>query len=171
MTNSTNPQAPAPVRMVNNAIDLLKQIPYSLIAFIGRFAIAAVFWKSGQTKVSGFEIDIVSGTFVLGTPTLSPSAIPLFAEEYKLPFLSPEHAATLAAVGEHVLPVLILLGFATRFSALGLLLMTLVIQLLVYPGAYPTHGVWAALLLILISKGPGMFSIDHLISRRHRSAA
>ncbi|MGX5218596.1 DoxX family protein [Pseudomonas segetis] len=167
MTESTHPQAPAPVRMVGNAIELFKQIPYSLIAFIGRFAIAAVFWKSGQTKVSGLEIDIVSGTFTLGIPTLSPSAIPLFTEEYKLPFLSPELAATLAAVGEHVLPVLILFGLATRFSALGLLVMTLVIQLLVYPSAYPTHGVWAAVLLILMSKGPGIFSIDHLIARRY----
>lgn len=169
MTDSLNQQASAPARLINSSIELLKKIPYSLIAFIGRFSIAATFWKSGQTKVSGFEIDIVSGTFVLGTPSLSPSAIPLFTEEYKLPFLSPEIGATLAALGEHFLPILILLGFATRFSALGLLVMTLVIQLLVYPGAYPTHGVWAAVLLMLMSKGPGALSIDHLLAKRYGS--
>ena len=74
--------------------------------------------------------------------------------------------ATLAALGEHILPVLILLGLGTRFAALGLLVMTLVIQLLVYPGAYPTHGVWAAVLLYLIARGPGRISLDHLIARR-----
>ncbi|ARU87750.1 DoxX family protein [Pseudomonas sp. M30-35] len=167
MINLPNPQASAPVRVINRAIDLLKRIPYSLIAFIGRFSIAAVFWKSGQTKITGLEIDLVSGTFVFGIPSLSPSAIPLFSDEYKLPFLSPEFAATLSACAEHFLPVLILFGFATRFSALGLLMMTLVIQLLVYPGAYPTHGVWAAVFLMLISKGPGMLSLDHLIARRY----
>ena len=63
---------------------------------------------------------------------------------------------------------LILLGLATRFSALALLGMTLVIQLFVYPDAYPTHGTWIALLLLLMAKGPGSFSIDHLIARRYR---
>ncbi|WP_339487391.1 DoxX family protein [Pseudomonas sp. EL_65y_Pfl2_R95] len=167
MIDPANLNVSAPVRIITKAIDVLKAIPYSLIAFIGRFAIAAIFWKSGQTKVSGFEVDIVSGTFNLGFPSLSPSAIPLFAEEYKLPFLSPEFAATLSACAEHFLPILILFGFATRFSAMGLLGMTLVIQLLVYPGAYPTHGVWAAVLLMLMSKGPGMLSLDHLIARRY----
>lgn len=167
MNDLTHQQASAPVRFITNLIDLLQKIPYSLIAFIGRFSIAAVFWKSGQTKVSGLEIDIVSGTFNLGVPSLSPSAIPLFADEYKLPFLSPEFAATLSASAEHILPILVLFGFATRFSAIGLLVMTLVIQLLVYPSAYPTHGVWAAVFLMLISKGPGIFSLDHLIARRY----
>jgi putative oxidoreductase len=68
-------------------------------------------------------------------------------------------------VGEHVLPLLLLLGLATRLSAFGLLMMTAVIQFLVYPGAYPTHGVWAAALLWLMVRGPGVVSIDHLLSR------
>ncbi|MGP0013077.1 DoxX family protein, partial [Pseudomonas sp.] len=70
--------------------------------------------------------------------------------------------------GEHFFPVLILLGFATRFSALGLFGMTLTIQLFVYPDAYPTHGTWMAILLLLMAKGPGVFSIDHLIAKRYR---
>ena len=75
--------------------------------------------------------------------------------------------ATLAATAEHVFPVLLLLGLATRFSALALLGMTAVIQVFVYPGAYATHGVWATVLLFLIAKGPGALSIDHWIKRRY----
>jgi hypothetical protein len=73
----------------------------------------------------------------------------------------------LAAFGEHVFPVLILLGLATRFSALALLGMTAVIQLLVYPGAYPTHGVWASVLLLLMMQGPGKWSLDHWLACKH----
>jgi putative oxidoreductase len=159
--------AATPVRLIARAIDLCRLIPYSLIAFIGRFSIAAVFWKSGQTKIQGLSIDIVEGTVELGLPSLSGSAVPLFTEEYKVPLLPPELAASLAAFGEHFFPVLILLGLATRFSALALLGMTLVIQLFVYPGAYPTHGVWAAVLLLLAAKGPGVLAIDHLIAKRY----
>ncbi|MDT4824291.1 DoxX [compost metagenome] len=83
--------------------------------------------------------------------------------------LSPEFAAHAAAFSEHFFPLLILLGLATRFSALALLGMTLVIQTLVYPDAYPTHGVWAASLLLLISQGPGVLSLDHLIARRYQA--
>ncbi|MFA4970392.1 MAG: DoxX family protein [Sulfuritalea sp.] len=152
--------------MVEQGIDLMSVIPDSLIALLGRFSIAAVFWKSGQTKVQGFAIDIVGGEFSLGLPRLSDSAIALFRDEYRLPLIAPELAAPLAAFAEHLFPLLILLGLATRFSALALLGMTLVIQVLVYPDAWPTHGVWAAVLLLLIARGPGVFSLDHLISRR-----
>lgn len=148
-------------------IDLLGAIPDSLIAIIGRFSIAAVFWKSGQTKVQGFAVDIVSGEFSLGVPRLSDSVVDLFRSEYKLPLLPAEFAAPLAAFAEHLFPLLILVGLATRFSALALLVMTLTIQLLVYPDAYPTHGVWAAVLIFLIARGPGVISLDHLIARRY----
>lgn len=145
----------------------LGRIPHSFIAAVARFSIAAVFWKSGQTKVEGFAIDLVEGTFRLGWPRLSSSAVELFRDEYRVPLLSPELAATMAALAEHVLPVLLLVGLATRLSALGLLVMTAVIQVFVYPGAYPTHGVWAAILLLLIARGAGVLSIDHLIARRY----
>ncbi|AJO76978.1 DoxX family protein [Pseudomonas sp. MRSN 12121] len=155
-------------RGVNRLIQLLERIPHSLIAFVARFSIAAVFWKSGQTKIEGLAIDLFSGTFELGVPRLADSTIPLFRSEYALPLLSPELAAHLAAFAEHLFPVLLLIGFATRFSALALLGMTLTIQLFVYPDAYPTHGTWAALLLYLMARGPGALSIDHLIARRYR---
>mgnify|MGYP003390328350 CR=1 FL=1 len=129
---------------------LFEGIPYSIVALLGRFSVAGIFWKSGQTKVEGLVIDLVDGQFQLGWPRLSGNAVSLFADEYKLPLISPQLGATFAALGEHVLPVLLLVGLATRFSAAGLLVMTAVIQLLVYPGAWPTHGSWAAILLMLM---------------------
>jgi len=151
--------------LITRTLGLMERIPHSLIAFIARFSIAAVFWKSGQTKVEGLAIDLIDGTFQLGWPRLADSTIPLFQSEYHVPLLSPEIAAHLAAFAEHFLPVLILIGFATRFSALALLGMTLVIEVFVYPDAYPTHGTWAAVLLYLMATGPGRLSIDHLIAR------
>jgi putative oxidoreductase len=145
---------------------LFARVPHSAIALLARFSIAAVFWSSGQTKVQGFALNLVSGEFQLGWPRLAPQAVDLFRDEYRLPLLPPDLAATLAATAEHVLPLLLLLGLATRLSAAGLLGMTLVIQLLVYPGAYATHGTWAALLLWLMARGPGVVSVDHWLGRR-----
>ena len=153
-------------RLIGLVIGLLERIPHTLIAFIARFSIAAVFWNSGQTKVQGFVVNLVAGEFKLGWPSLSESALALFRDEYKLPFIPPGVAAPMAAVAEHVLPVLILVGLATRCSALALLGMTLVIQLFVYPGAYATHGTWAAVLLYLMARGPGMWSVDHWLASR-----
>jgi putative oxidoreductase len=156
-------------KLVIRAISLLEKIPQSFIAFVARFAIAAVFWKSGQTKVEGLAVDLIDGTFQLGWPRLADSTIPLFTSEYHVPLLSPNVAAHLSAFAEHFFPVLILIGFATRFSAVALLGMTLVIELFVYPDAYPTHATWAAVLLYLMATGPGKMSLDHLIKRRLQS--
>lgn len=153
------------VRVVQSFIGACERIPNSLLALLARFSIAAVFWSSGQTKVEGFVLNLVSGEFMLGWPRLSDSALALFQEEYRLPFVPPEIAAPMAATAEHLLPALILIGLGTRFSALGLLGMTAVIQLFVYPGAYATHGTWAAVLLGLIVRGPGVLSLDHLLAR------
>ncbi len=162
--------APRWVRLtcfIQSAIALFNRIPASLIALLGRFSIAALFWKSGQTKVEGLAIDLIGGEFSFGLPRLSESAVALFRDEYQLPLMPPELGALLAACAEHTFPILLLLGLATRFSALALLGMTLVIQTFVYPDAYPTHGVWAAVLLYLVAKGPGVFSMDHWIAQRH----
>ena len=166
---SATPALPPWTGFVLSVIALFQRIPDSLIAFIGRFSIAAVFWKSGQTKIEGLAIDVIDGTFTLGLPRLSESAVALFQDEYRLPVIPTELAAPLAAFAEHLFPVLILIGLATRFSALALLGMTLVIQVFVYPDAYPTHGVWAAVLLYLMAKGPGAISIDHWIARRYKT--
>lgn len=161
---STIPRLTTLLHRVHSAMG---HLPNTLLAFIARFSIAAVFWKSGQTKIEGLAIDIVSGEFTLGIPRLSDNAVFLFKEEYQLPLLPPELGATLAALGEHILPLFILLGLATRLSALGLLGMTLVIQLFVYPDAYATHGTWAAVLLYLMAHGPGQLSLDAWIAKRH----
>lgn len=153
-------------RLIDQLVALFARIPDSLIALVGRFSIAAIFWKSGQTKIEGVAIDLVSGDFQIGWPQLSDTALELFRSEYQLPLLAPELAAPLAAFAEHAFPALILIGLATRFSALALLVMTLTIQIFVYPDAYPTHGVWAAVLLFLIARGPGTVSVDHWLARR-----
>jgi len=126
------------------------RFPYWLCALALRIFPAAVFWQSGQTKVDGWQVNT--------------SAIYLFREEYKLPLIDPIAAAYLAAFAEHFFPVLLVLGLATRLSALALLAMTLVIQIFVYPGAWPTHGTWIACFLILIAQGPGAMSLDQLVN-------
>jgi putative oxidoreductase len=133
-------------------LDLLGRIPVELPVVLARLSIAAVFWQSGQTKVEGWQV--------------SDSAIYLFENEYRLPLVDPWLAAHIAAFAEHLFPVLLVIGLASRLSALALLGMTLVIQIFVYPGAWPTHGTWAACLLLVIAAGPGRLSIDHLIRRR-----
>ncbi|GAA5182292.1 DoxX family protein [Niveibacterium umoris] len=160
---------PQPSRLrglVDKAIDLAGKIPDSAIAALGRFSVAAIFWKSGQTKVEGFSIDLIERSFSIGLPHLSASAVDLFRDEYHLPLLDPALAATAAAFAEHFFPVLLLLGLGTRFAALALFGMTMVIEVFVYPDAYPTHGVWATVLLFLIARGGGVLSLDHLIARR-----
>lgn len=152
---------------LNAVVGLLGRIPQGLIAFVGRFSIAAVFWLSGQTKIEGLAVNFISGEFTLGWPTLSASTLTLFQYEYGLPLISPVVAALMAALAEHVFSTLILIGLATRFSALALLGMTLVIQTFVYPGAYATHGTWAAVLLYLIATGPGALSVDHWLAKRY----
>lgn len=146
--------------------NLLESVPYTAIALLARFGIATTFWQSGQTKVEGFVVDPIGGQFMLGVPHLAPGTVDLFRDEYALPILPPEIAAVLAASAEHLFPFLLILGLATRVSALALLGMTLVIQTLVYPSAYATHAVWAAALVLLATRGGGVVSLDHLLARR-----
>ena len=119
----------------------------SFLALLARLAIASVFFLSGRTKVTGLL-------------TIKDSTYSLFEQEYNLPLIPPELAAHLAAYAEHLFPVLLVLGLFTRFSAFALLGMTLVIEIFVYPDAWPTHLTWAALQLFLIGRGAGAFSLD-----------
>lgn len=125
-------------------------VPESLIALLLRVGIAVPFFLSGRTKVDGLM-------------TLSPSTEYLFAEEYRVPLLRPDLAAHLATYAEHLLPVLLVLGLLTRISALGLIAMTLVIQLFVVPTGWPTHLLWAGPLVYLLARGPGGWSLDRLL--------
>lgn len=124
-------------------------IPDDLVALGLRFFPAMVFWLSGRTKVDGFAI--------------KDSTWFLFETEFALPIIPPNIAAVLATVSEHVLPVLMILGLFTRLSAFGLLVMTAVIQIFVYPSAWVTHGLWAAALLAVVVRGPGRISLDHVL--------
>ena len=135
----------------NRLAELLTRIvSHDLLALATRVGIAAIFFLSGRTKVEGYL-------------TLTPSAYELFRTEYKLPLLPPELAAHLAAYAEHLFPVLLVLGLLMRLSALALLGMTLVIQVFVYPDAWPTHLSWAALLLYLVGRGGGALALDRVL--------
>ena len=134
---------------LENGRNLAERIPHSLVALASRIAVADIFWRSGQTKVSGFSIR--EETFYL------------FREEYKVPLLPPDLTAYLSTIGEHVFPVLLVFGLASRLSAIGLFGMTLVIQLFVVPGGWPEHILWFALLGSIVARGPGAISLDHLI--------
>lgn len=162
-STSTRHATATPVRRL---VAAFARIPHDLVALVARLSLAATFWLSGQTKIEGLVLDPIGGEVRLGVPRLSENAVDLFRYEYALPLVPPEIAALLAATAEHVFPLLLVLGLATRLSAFALLLMTLVIQLFVYPAAWPTHGVWAAAMLWLMALGPGALSLDHLLARR-----
>jgi len=142
----------SPIQLLEAGRRVAERIPYSAVALVSRFALASVFWRSAQTKVNGFSIR--EETFYL------------FREEYKVPLLPPDVAAYLATIGEHVFSVLLLVGLASRLSALGLFGMTMVIQLFVFPDGWPEHILWVALQLLIVSRGPGAVSLDHLIWTR-----
>jgi putative oxidoreductase len=139
------------VRRAAQAICLLESLPYWVLGLAARVFPAAVFWQSGQTKIEGWH--------------LSDSAIALFQDEYKLPLVDPTAAAYAAAFAEHFFPILLVLGLASRFAAFSLLVMTSIIEIFVYPDAWPTHGVWATCFLLVITRGPGLISIDHFIAK------
>ena len=149
-------------RLIAVLVNLFARIPYSLIALLGRLAIALTFFNSGQTKLQGLTVYGIK----VNPFDVSGAAFFLFENEYKVPLITPWLAGHLAALAEFFLPILLILGLATRFAAFGLLGMTLVIQIFVYPSAYVTHGLWATVLLMLMAGGPGKISLDHLLWRR-----
>ena len=132
---------------------LTRLVPHDALALIDRVGIAALFFLSGRTKVEGWL-------------TVTEGAYALFREEYKLPLIPVGIAAHAAAWAEHLFPLLLVLGLFTRLSALALLGMTLVIQVFVYPDAWPTHLSWAGLLLYLVGRGAGALSLDRLLRIR-----
>jgi putative oxidoreductase len=131
---------------------LPRMLPQALLLLVARVGIASVFFLSGRTKVEGLL-------------TIKSSTYDLFSSEYALPLVSPDVAAHLATYSEHLFPILLVLGLLTRPAAAALLGMTLVIEIFVYPDAWPTHLSWAGLLLPLIACGGGKWSLDHLLRR------
>ena len=126
----------------------LSRFPLSVILLAGRIGIGATFFKAGLLKYNSFEF-----------------TVRLFAEEYKVPLLDPAVAARIAMVQELTIPILLFAGLATRVATLPLLGMIAVIQTFVYPNAYNEHLVWGSILVLLLTRGPGVFSLDHLIER------
>jgi putative oxidoreductase len=132
---------------------LQRALPPALLLLVARFGIAAIFFLSGRTKVQGLL-------------TIKASTYTLFRSEYALPLIPPELAAHLATYAEHLCPILLVLGLFTRPAATVLLGMTAVIEIFVYPDAWPTHLSWAGLLLPLIAQGGGAWSLDAWLRRR-----
>lgn len=124
-----------------------------MLSLIARVSIAAVFFLSGRTKVEGLL-------------TVTDSTYALFAEEYRLPLIPSDIAAHLATYSEHLFPILLVLGLGARFAALALLGMTVVIEVFVYPLGWPTHLLWATVLLYIIKFGAGPIGFDHWLGRR-----
>ncbi|HEV8553711.1 MAG TPA: DoxX family protein [Casimicrobiaceae bacterium] len=148
---STSPRSPMLV-LAGRVLRWLDSVPYTILAIPLRLAIATVFWNSGTTKLANWD-----------------SALALFTDEYKVPLLPPELAAYIAATIELTTPVLLVLGLATRPAAAALLGMVSLIEIFVYPLAWPTHIQWAAMLLVLLCRGPGKLSLDHLLWQRFGS--
>lgn len=150
MTSLSTPRsgAVAPARAFGRLASRL--IPEDLVLLLARLGVAAVFFQSGRTKVDGL-LHITDGTYSL------------FREEYRLPLIPPDVAAHLATYAEHLFSVLLVVGLFTRFSALAFLGMTAVIEVFVYPDAWPTHLSWAALLVGLVARGGGRWSADHVL--------
>ncbi len=133
---------------LDEGIDLLGRFPISVLQFIFRFSIAAVFWHSGMTKIASWD-----------------TTVALFRDEYAVPLLPPEIAASLAATVELTCPVLLVLGLATRLATLPMLGMTFVIEVFVYPEQWIEHLMWAAILLFILTRGPGRLSLDGVVAR------
>jgi putative oxidoreductase len=129
---------------------IARLIPASFLGLLARLTIAYTFWSSGRTKVDGI-LNVTDTTLYL------------FKEEYAVPVIPSDIAAYMATYAEHFFPILLVLGLFTRFAALSLLIMTLVIQLFVYPDAWNVHMWWAIAMLYLIKQGGGIASLDHLL--------
>jgi putative oxidoreductase len=135
------------------------RLPEGLMLLFLRVAFAGIFWRSGRTKVEEGSLISISDTTYF-----------LFREEYSGVPLPSDMAAVLATVSEHLFPALLVAGLFTRLSAFALLGMTLVIQIFVYPEAWwQVHALWAAMALVLVVRGGGVFALDALLVEKTRA--
>ena len=137
-------------------------IPVSLVLLLARLAVFFVFWRSVQTKITG--LTLFDQHFAFWNVTATTKL--LFNFEYNLPVIPSDMAAYMGTFAEFFFALMLLFGVATRLGALGLLGVTAVIQIFVFPGAWPTHILWAALLIMLMRDGGGKLSLDYLIKTR-----
>lgn len=136
------------IERLRAALAWLGRFPLTLLQFAFRVSIASVFWHSGMTKLASWD-----------------TTIALFRDEYMVPVLPPQLAATMAATVELTCPVLLVLGLASRLATLPMLGMTLVIEVFVYPEQWIEHLMWATILVFILTRGPGSLSLDHLVAR------
>lgn len=164
----------AVVSRISRFLDRLYGIPALLpdwfFQLFARLAIAPVFWLSAKTKVANCSyMDVLTMRFWWDDESaciITNATWAQFEGDWQLPFINSEWSAYMATMGEHILPVLVVLGLATRFGALGLLAMTMVIQVFVYPQAWwGTHALWTFALLFIVARGPGPISIDYILGR------
>lgn len=127
----------------------LQRFPMWIFQFLFRLTVGGVFWHSGMSKLDSWQITVV-----------------LFRDEYNVPLVPPEVAAYLATAVELACPVLLVLGLGARLATLPMLGMTFVIEAFVYPESWNVHLMWTAMLLFILTRGPGLLSLDHLIGRR-----
>lgn len=156
---TTDSVLPSPGVLIDKANHLVQTLATpSLVQLVLRIALSVPFWRSGILKWDGFL-------------RLNDTAVTLFSDEFMLHlpggpyhFPAPTMMAFLSGSGEIMFPVLLVLGLGTRFAALGLLLMTLIVEFTV-PDGWPIHLTWAAMALGIMAYGPGRLSLDHLICR------
>lgn len=159
MTNiaATRPAGSAWLGRYDAICGWLSLLPLGILTLMFRLGIARDFFASGLTKIDGWN--------VFNTWEVTPSTVVLFSQIYQVPLLPPALAANLAALVELTCPVLLAFGLLSRLAALPMLGMAIVIEVFVLPESWSTHIVWAAILLLVITRGPGGFSLDYLIRR------
>ncbi|QFI69302.1 DoxX family protein [Sinorhizobium alkalisoli] len=140
------------VKLHNLFAERATALPLSIVQLAARIAVAEVFWQSAQTKLASW-----------------PVTLQLFAFEYRVPLIDPGLAAVLATAAELSGAVMVALGVLSRLAALMLLGVVATIQIFVYPGHWAEHLMWASLLLLILSRGAGFLSVDHLVARRIRA--
>lgn len=143
-------------RILDATTGLFERIPYAVIGLLGRLSIAWLFWSDGRARVNG-SWNILEPRY---------ETMAMFRGAYDIRYIPYEFAAIAVQVAEFALPVLLAIGIASRFAALGLLILIIVFEIFVHPGPYAIHGVWAAMLLALVKFGPGSISLDEVLGRR-----
>ena len=144
------------MQLVAPVIRLFERIPYSAIALLARLSVAWQFWVAGRDRVDGgFDVWVPRS-----------STMTMYLGGWNLRWIPYEAAAIATQLAEFVLPVLLAVGLASRFAAFGLLVLVIVFEIFVHPGPYALHGMWAALLLLIIKAGPGSISLDSALGRR-----
>ncbi|AFL50926.1 putative oxidoreductase [Sinorhizobium fredii] len=139
-------------RLHDTVVEWATALPLSIVQLASRVAIAEVFWQSAQTKLASW-----------------PVTLQLFAFEYRVPLLDPGLAALVATAAELSGAAMLALGLLARLASLMVLGVVATIQIFVYPDHWVEHLMWTSLLLLILSRGAGVFSVDHLVARRVRA--